>query len=184
MRAYGLTRADFEKRFGTRNPQAKDYYDALSAARGFSLVSRVDEMQPGDIIAIEYPPGSRPTGHVMIVDSRPAPRAATKPVEPQTRQYEVAVIDSSASFHGFDDTRYVRGAAHGTGVGRGLFRLYADAAGRVTGYSWSVRSVSHYYQFVQRPLAVGHFDTGPFQAAPTHEGEPSEADDAPNQGLF
>jgi hypothetical protein len=176
MRAYGLTRRDLEMRFGTRNPQAKDFYDALAAERGFTAVSRVDQMRPGDIIAIAYPPGSRPTGHVMLVDSTPARRVATRPLEPRTTQYEVAVIDSSASFHGFSDTRYVRGAAHGTGVGRGVLRLFADAAGRATGYSWSVRTVSRYYDSSQHRLAVGRYSTGPFLAARPLEGGEFEPD--------
>jgi hypothetical protein len=177
MRAYGLTREDLAKRFGTRNPLAKDYYGTLAAERGFTPVSLVGQMRPGDIIAIAYPPGSHPTGHVMIADSTPVPHIATKPIEPQTRQFAVTVIDSSASYHGFDDTRYVRGAAHGSGVGRGILRLYADPGGRVTGYSWSLRAVSRYYDALEHRLAVGRYNSLPFRGAPpVLDGAPSDAD--------
>ncbi len=178
MRAYGLTRDDLAKRFGTRNPLAKDYYAALTAQRGFAPVSNVGQIRPGDIIAIAYPPGSHPSGHVMIVDSMPVARDSTKPVEPQTTQFAVAVIDSSDSYHGFGDTRYIRGARHATGVGRGTLRLYADAAGRVTGYSWSLRTVSRYYDALEHRLAIGRYSSLPFRAAPSLDGGRSDADDS------
>lgn len=182
MRAYGLTRDDLEKRFGTRNPQAKDYYDTIAAQRGFTLITRVDQFMPGDILAAKYEPGSRPTGHVMILDGAPVPRRPTEPLEPGTSQYEVAVIDSSSSFHGPHDTRHLEAKTHAQGVGRGTLRLYADASGALAGYSWSLSSRSRYYGSSEHQLVVGRFNTLPFSpAAKSGSGDGQSEDEAPGR---
>jgi hypothetical protein len=178
MRAYGLTRDDLERRFGTRNPQAKDYYAALIAQRGFAPLARIDQFLPGDIVGIAYQPGSRPTGHVVILASTPVRRSATTPIEPNTRQYAVSVIDSSASYHGFQDTRYLAAGARGSGVGRGVFRLYAGPDGKLTGYAWSARSDSLYYPASEHRIAVGRYSTAAFQAAPATAAGATREDDA------
>jgi hypothetical protein len=133
---------------------------AIESQRGFQRVRTITAVRPGDLIAIAFPPGSGATGHVMIADSDPARRAGSAPMVPGLRQYELAVMDSSHSGHGFDDTR-MRAGAHQTGVGRGTLRLYVMPGGTIGGYSWSTRAVSHFFPIGERPLVVGRFNTAP-----------------------
>jgi len=166
VRAYGWSHDDFIARFGRLNPQAKDYHDAIVAGRGFTRVLHVTDIEPGDVLAISYGPGSRPTGHVLQADTPARPHAATTPLEPNTTQYEIAVIDSANSGHGLEDTRYEGNGKYTTGVGRGTFRLYAGPSGEIAGYSWSTRSVSVFYSSPARDLVVGRYSTAAFTPAP------------------
>jgi hypothetical protein len=173
-KAYGLHEADIVRWFGMANPQAKDYYRAIEANRGFAQVARVEDLQPGDIIAVNYGTGHKPTGHVMMIDRVPAAHQSTSPVVPGLHQYEVAVIDSSNSGHGSLDTRFA-GGRHTTGAGRGTLRLYAKADGTVAGYAWSTKRVSQFYPIANRQIAFGRFTGVPSDAAPK---QPStDADD-------
>ena len=55
--------------------------------------------------------------------------------------YDVTVIDSSASFHGSTDSR----ASKPGGIGRnGVYRVYVNAQGQITGYTWSTVNNSAY----------------------------------------
>jgi len=163
-KAYGLHEADVVRWFGMSNPQAKDYYAAIEASRGFSQVAHVADLQPGDIISVNYGTDHKPTGHVMMVDRAPAPHKASAPLEAGLDQYEVAVIDSSHSGHGALDTRFA-GGRHTTGVGRGTLRLYASADGTVAGYAWSTKRVSQFYPTADRQIAFGRYSGVPAVAA-------------------
>src|SRR5436305_9414186 len=137
MQTYGYRAADFASWLGGRFPRAAGFHDAIAAGRGFDPVLRIGGIRPGDVLAIKYPPGSHPTGHVLLAASRPVQRHATEPVVPGTVQYELSVIDSSHTGHGPTDTRhYAKGKFH-SGVGGGLFRLYAGPDGHLAGYPWS-----------------------------------------------
>lgn len=94
-RAYGLTRDDFRRWTGRGRPVANTYYDLIRQRKGLTLVKSVDEVRPGDVIAIHYPPGAEDTGHVMLVNRPPRLRTATAPTIPGTFQWEVRVIDAS-----------------------------------------------------------------------------------------
>jgi hypothetical protein len=156
-RVYGVTPAQLAVLTGKRNPHARDYYQAIVAQRGFRRVMTVDAIRPGDVIALSYPPGSGATGHVMLVDAPPELRVATAPLLAGTRQYAVTVIDSSRSVHGLGDTRGTP-AQHGTGVGRGEVRLYADRAGAIVASAWSLGSRSRLSDVRERKLAIGRVD--------------------------
>jgi hypothetical protein len=67
-KAYGLSEADIVRWFGLSDPQAKDYYGAIEAHRGFSQLAHVEDLQPGDIVAVNYGTDHKPTGHVMMID--------------------------------------------------------------------------------------------------------------------
>ncbi|HEX3527453.1 MAG TPA: hypothetical protein VH988_10320 [Thermoanaerobaculia bacterium] len=156
--AYGYRAADFESWLGGRFPRAAGFHGAIAGGHGFDLVRRVEDIRPGDVLAIKYPPGSHPTGHVLLAASRPEPRRATEPVVPGTVQYELTVIDSSHTGHGPTDTRhYAKGKFH-TGVGEGLFRLYAGPDGKIAGYSWSVTKASEFYAPGERELVIGRLN--------------------------
>jgi hypothetical protein len=163
-RAYGIDVDQIAARFGLKNPQAKDYYTTVVAERGFKRIRRVDDMRPGDIIAVRYPEGSHPTGHVMIFASAPERQTAEKPIERGTEQYVADVFDSSHSFHGFSDSRYVEAGKKGHGVGRGPLRLYVRG-GEIVGYTWSTRKISKYFPESEHEVAVGRFDPAPVTAS-------------------
>jgi len=156
-RAYGLTAAEFKQWLGASRPLAKDYYSAITAQRGFILTNDVSQMRPGDLIAVRYvnsAPGDD-TGHVMLVDSTPVPRAASKPIEPGMTQWDVEVIDSATSGHGPLDSRSEGSDKSRQGLGKGTLRLYVDASGAIAGYSWSDLAASQFYAASQRPIAIG-----------------------------
>jgi predicted HNH restriction endonuclease len=90
----------------------------------------------------------------MIVSS-PVLRTATAPLINGTTQYEVSIIDCSQSGHGSADTRYISSGNWDDGVGKGVFRLYVNKKGAITGYTWSTYSSSVYYSQSERQLAVG-----------------------------
>ncbi|HEV7509797.1 MAG TPA: hypothetical protein VGS07_33300 [Thermoanaerobaculia bacterium] len=171
MQAYGYRPADFASWLGGRFPRAAGFHDAIAAGRGFDPVLRIAEIRPGDVLAIKYPPGSHPTGHVLLAASQPVERRATEPIVPGTVQYELSVIDSSHTGHGPTDSRhYAKGKFH-SGVGEGLFRLYAGPDGALTGYSWSVTKASEVYTPGERHLVIGHLNG---QVKPT--GHPGHVD--------
>jgi len=180
-RAYGLAETTIGQWFGTNAPYAVDYEHTIAAGRGFTLVRKASEIQPGDVIAIAYAPGSHPTGHVMLADSVAHIRRATQPIVAGLSQYELTVIDSSHSGHGTHDTRLI-GQTYVTGVGRGTLRLYARADGTIAGYSWSTRTVSRFYGSGEHAIVVGRYLGHPPSGAPvsTTQSDPG-ADDAASQ---
>ena len=174
MQAYGYRSADFAAWLGGRFPRANGFHDAIAAGHGFDPISQIADVRPGDVLAIKYPPGSHPTGHVLLAASQPAPRRATPPIVPGTEQYELAVIDSSHTGHGPTDTRhYEKGKFH-SGVGEGLFRLYVSRDGTLAGYSWSVTKASEFYAPSERHLVIGRLN---HQVKPT--GHPGHVDAEP-----
>jgi hypothetical protein len=154
---YGLKSRDIEKWLERDQPLAKDYYRVIKAQRGFMLVSTVSEIQPNDVIAIQYPTdeGDDDTGHIMIVAGTPQPREATPPRKRNTEQWDVPVIDQSRTGHGSKDTRHLRDGGFISGVGLGTMRLYTDQTGRVVGYAWSGFPNSDYHSQSRRPLVIG-----------------------------
>jgi hypothetical protein len=133
-------------------PQAIDYVAAIRRGEGFEPIVRVDDLRPGDLIAIAYPPGTADTGHVMLVDAAPVP-ADGPPVADGLTAWRIEVIDATATPHGSDDSR--AGPPLRTGVGRGAVRLYAEAGGEPGGYTWSTRARSPLHRATARPLALG-----------------------------
>ncbi len=183
-RAYGYRAADFASWLGGRFPRAAGFHDAIAAGHGFDRVPRVADIRPGDVLAIKYPPGTRPTGHVLLAASRPERRRATPPELAGTEQWEISVIDSSHTGHGPNDTRhYAKGKYH-SGVGEGTFRLYAAADGTLAGYSWSLQKSSEIYTPDERHLVVGRLNgsvrpTGGAAAETAAAADDSSDDDAP-----
>src|SRR5436305_11712598 len=86
--AYGYRAADFASWLRGRSPRAAGFPAAIAAGHGFDPVHRVEDIRPGDELAIKYPPGSHPTGHVLLAASQPVQRRATEPVVPATVQYD------------------------------------------------------------------------------------------------
>lgn len=180
-RAYDLNGTVIRRWFGTANPKAITYAHVIESGRGFERIQTIAAIRPGDLIAIAYPPGSGPTGHVMVADGSPMGRAGSASMEPGLRQYELAVIDSSQSGHGFGDTR-MRAGAHQTGVGRGTLRLYVAPDGTIGGYSWSTRAISRFYPTGERRLVVGRFTAPPTDNASRAGTGAADGDNATDDG--
>jgi hypothetical protein len=147
---YGFTNSQFTAKTGSTSPNAAKYYDAIKAGSGFTNLTAVDAMVPGDLISIKYPSGSNASGHVMMVQSVGDYKQRVSSTQdflanggaPEVAGfYDVTVIDSSATYHGKLDTRYTKPG----GIGRnGVFRIYVDAGSNITGYTWSTFNNSEY----------------------------------------
>jgi len=158
---YGWTSSDFKDWLKSSNPEAFDYHDAIVARNRFLRIVHVTAIKPGDILAVKYTDhhvssnGVEDTGHVMVTAEPPQELEAKEPRVKGTRQYLVAVIDSSASGHGTSDTRHRPGGKFTGGVGRGMFRLYSDSDGKIAGYAWSDSAKSQFFSAPDRDLVVG-----------------------------
>lgn len=153
--AYGWSATFMKTWLGSTSPTAARYHDAIQAQNGFAVVPNVLSITAGDLVAIKYPAGLAATGHAMLADGPAVLRASTYPLVAGTLQYELPVIDASASGHGPQDTRLNPEGTWDDGAGRGLVRLYANLSGVITGYTWSTYSNSVYYAQTSRPLVVG-----------------------------
>ena len=158
MRTYpGWATADFYRtHFGSISPLARTYRAKWAAGTvpHFTIVPRVDQLRPGDLIAIDYLNDQNVnTGHVVLVrrlkGTYVAPVAAAN--FPGETQYAVEIVDCTSEPHGtagignydaFPDTRIV-GATEGEGAGYGHMMLYAsNTTGAISRYRWSVNSNS------------------------------------------
>ena len=159
--AYGWKSADFKAWMDSTNPEAEAYHDAIVDRHDFKRIVHVSALRPGDILAVKYTDhhistnGVEDTGHVMLVAEVPQAQKEEKPTVAGTRQYTVTVIDSSTSGHGPTDTRARPGGGFTGGIGRGVFRIYADSEGKIAGYTWSATPKSPYYTAPDRDLVAG-----------------------------
>lgn len=164
-RAYGYTPRTFKDWTGQFFPTAYGYFRAISDCNGFDRIQRVKDCLPGDVIAIDYPPEMKNTGHVMLIAERPTPARPALPPLPGLLAWDVRVIDSSRSNHGPADTRG-SGEDRARGIGKGTIRLRTGPDGRPAGYAWSTSPKSAYYDRSERPIVVGRFIGAPIQNTP------------------
>jgi hypothetical protein len=155
MKGYGLTSTDIINWMSTASPSANTYHETIKQKNGFKIVYNINNIIPGDIIAIKYPNGITSTGHVMIAKTKAVPRTATSPFVSETSQYEIQVIDSSQSPHGSSDSRSNGDGTYDSGAGIGVLRLYANSLGGLAGYTWSTQSNSQFFSKAIRPIIVG-----------------------------
>jgi hypothetical protein len=156
--SYGFDKQEFRKLFGSGRPTAARYYDAIENQAGFALVPHVQDIRPGDFLAVKYLTRKDNTGHVMVAAGRPVQMERPKdPGRTGAEQWKVTVIDSSESGHGPTDTRHKKGAngKDHDGVGEGQLRIYSDDGGNVTGFSWSTISSSKFKSPQEEPLIIG-----------------------------
>lgn len=158
----GRTREDFAHWFGNERPTAERYHDAIQEHRGFIALTSVQDLRPGDLIAIKYLTRHDNTGHIMLVVEAPRRLPSSPPFVDDTTQWSVAVIDSSESGHGPTDTRHKRGEGgrDHAGLGRGVFRLYTDAHGSVAGFAWSTSKASRFVPPQDKHLVLGRLVPG------------------------
>jgi MYXO-CTERM domain-containing protein len=180
--SYGWTDSTFSSWFGTTSPYATDYHDAIVSGNGFTQITNITQVQPGDIIAVKYPPGSGVTGHAMMVDSVARAESSKSPSVSGTTQYAVTVIDSSSSHHGSSDTRVTNPSTTHNGVGKGDIRVYVDSSQQPVGYSWSNESGSPYFSMSARPMAIGRIDFGKHKSAVAAQGAGTAATSSADDG--
>lgn len=165
--AYGFDATVLAKWLGVdarkTGPTANRYYWAIMEQRGFQRMTRINDIRPGDILAISYPDDKRNTGHVMLVRAVPEKIDPSVPRIEKTEQWKVSVMDSTISPHGRSDTRCHSNGFCRSGVGSGEIRLYVNDAGEIEGYSWSMAPKSKFIPSSRRPLAVGRL-TSPVAA--------------------
>lgn len=103
-------------------------------ARGHWLrVARVQDLEPGDVIAWESP-GKKPDGetiqpHTMVVHG---------PVRKDPADPDELIVPITDSTHSPTHTRDSRKESGATGVGTGTIGLIVDGDGAPTAYRWSV----------------------------------------------
>ncbi len=151
---------DFKAAFGHKRMLAYHYYEAISAGRHFARINAISSVLPGDIIALQYADRSEHednTGHVMLITASPRPHRPSKVLVPNTRQYEVDIIDCSKSPHGKSDTRVSADGGEYSGLGKGTLRLYVDEKGAIVGYSWSVGNPKAGFDPFENPIIIGRF---------------------------
>jgi hypothetical protein len=152
---YAMHGKDLKHWLGTERPTAATYHDAIVAQNGFLRIAQPAKIRPGDIMAVKHAPGSGNTGHILIVTHAPLRRAPTAPVVQETDQWEVAIIDSTASGHGKGDSRLRPDGTFNGGIGVGVLRLYANQHGELAGHTWSRSHGSTYRSQADRHLVIG-----------------------------
>lgn len=149
-RTYGYDDVEMRRWLGTAAPQARHYHAAIIQANRFEQIGRVDQIQPGDLLASRYQqPRSGATGHLMLAAADPQP---VGPCQAGRCVHRLVVLDSSRSGHGPADTR-----RSGSGVGRGVIQLLASMDGQVLAYRWSESQRSRWRFLAQEALVVGRF---------------------------
>lgn len=119
---------------GSVRPTTQHYYeffndlDEDNSQYGWTKITDVSELQPGDVLVFRYKRGMRTTGgHVMIVMDKPMRDANV---------YLVRVADSAASGHSHDTRQ-----GNTSGIGIGTLLLKADpSTGKPTAFAWRVGS--------------------------------------------
>lgn len=144
---YGRTDAEIAGWFSERRPEAAEIHASLGAGRSpFRLIAHIDDLLPGDVVAIDYRSGGKiPTGHIMVVDA--APRRL------EAGRWAVPVIDASGHPHGAGDSR----PAGGEGLGRGSIALLADPAGAPSAYAWTTADTATRYPVSERPILLARW---------------------------
>ncbi|MFF8841149.1 LamG domain-containing protein [Streptomyces sp. NPDC015127] len=160
----------FTQYFQDRIPEAADYRIAFAAGTAgprFQRVRKVTDLQPGDLISVDYN-GADPdnTGHIVMVREVKGVYTGSLTFTGET-QYAVEVVDCTADPHGvyglssyapYPDTRMVSNVdgENLQGVGIGHMMFYAsDTTGEFSRYRWSVNSGStKTYTVAERPIAA------------------------------
>jgi hypothetical protein len=153
--ARGLTTTNLKAWTGSTSPSALVWYNTIQAQNGFQKIDSINDVLPGDIMAYTKPSGGTTTGHIMFVNKPPVLRTPTLPIIEGTQQYEIEVVDSSSSGHGATDTRMLPNGTKATGIGRGVFRVYTNPAGKIVGHTWSTFKNSVYNSTSSYPTVVG-----------------------------
>jgi hypothetical protein len=112
------------KKFNSRY-SIHDFVPAIDADAGFTRITQIEDMRPGDVIGWLFvdKSGHRHDGHIAFIDTTPVKIKSRAPYSWSASQYEVKIIDTSSEIKSSDDTR---APTNSRGVGRATIRLYAD----------------------------------------------------------
>ncbi len=174
--SYSLTNADITAKFGynTNSPWAYQYHDKIAASpaltttpvagQTFSRISKISQVEEGDLLALKYTNSTSGTGHVMVVVTLPVKQAAQDTLNGTTTDvYDIEVVDSTKSPHGDADKRKIN---NDTGVGYGIFRVYVNpVSGEVIAHKWSPKAndgTFRFYQGVAKNTETRHLEIGRF----------------------
>jgi len=159
--SYGYTRDDFEHWLRKKRALSSSYFRAISEEHGFTRISHIQNILPGDLLSYRLPAGSKNFGHVMLVNHLPQPLAPdSPPVIEGTRQWIVPIIDCTGKGHGIGDSRYLGNDHFQSGIGSGEFRIYTDREGLIVGCAWSASPSAKFYSTQNRPFVVGRLIPG------------------------
>jgi hypothetical protein len=161
--SYGYDTAQFQEWFGSGRPTAAQYHDAIVNQHGFTQVSGLGDVRPGDLLAVKYAdPKEKSTGHILLVAGPARQVEPGRPLAEGTLEWEVPVIDSARSGHGPTDTRHGKGedGRDHDGVGQGVLAVYTDQNGSVVGYSWSTSPQSALLGQDDHDLVIGRLSPG------------------------
>ena len=121
-------------RSAAQRPLARDFHRAIAAVPagrehgGWRRIARVDQAEPGDVVAWIKPPEvpSRNSGHVAFIVRAPAPLPGYE------NAYLVRVADSTSLYHDND----TREPGLTDGFGFGTILLVSDESGAPVAYGW------------------------------------------------
>src|SRR5262245_59009779 len=65
--SYRYDADQFRKWFGSSRPSARRYHDAIEQQKGFRRIEHLQDVLPGDFLAVKYLKRKDNTGHVMLV---------------------------------------------------------------------------------------------------------------------
>ncbi len=147
---YGFSHEIFLTWSGTERPLAKTYHQLIETQNQFQNIETLNEVQPGDVVAVEYRDGSDDTGHVMLVTSYP--------FEVKLNEWNVEIIDSSKSGHGNTDSRYDPIEHHfRDGLGKGTLRIFSNDQKKIIGHAWSDSMNSKRQNQANRHMVIGRY---------------------------
>ncbi len=86
----------------------KNYNNRSDKYKGWEIISGLNDLNPGDIIAIKYEDGASNTGHVLILAGEPIQLEGFSNTPVGYTEFLVKIIDSSASPHGTSTTYWPR----------------------------------------------------------------------------
>lgn len=154
------TSSYFSSEFSSTSPNSARYYDRINAGAvdHMDKITKVADLEPGDIIAIKYEAGaSGGSGHTPVVRSLDG--TVVTDSDPNTTEYVVEVVDSTSNPHGTapvadgrDDSRS-SGSTEYSGAGYGFMVFYADANGDFYGYRWGTDE-STFHSVTTRPIVA------------------------------
>jgi hypothetical protein len=152
-----------------------DMHKAIKDGSTFKTLTKVTDLQPGDVVAWLYRGGAHNLpGHILFVDTAPVKADGGKLQQDGLTMYEMYIIDTSQEAKSKDDTRYVKdqelrddneakGKQGGTtasknykGVGRGKIRLYADANGTLQGVAFGYANSKFHSVPSEWEAVMGH----------------------------
>ncbi|TKD00764.1 hypothetical protein [Polyangium fumosum] len=168
--ALGWSSSEWLYYFSYSTLSADRWYDAIVAGTNLVEVDNINDVDAGQILAIDAT-GSY-GGHAVVIIGEPIditpPSHFYTPYRTGQKQWALPIADSTGSEHGqnasFPDSRRVNGVFTANIPGTAFLRLYSDeATGEILSYSWSVTSTNEANVFDQseRPFAIGELTVSP-----------------------